>query len=624
MTDLTPPAPDHDPVEPDPVDPDPPSQGPAAGADVGAERGEGADDGAGTEPTEGDVAATYCATLVDEWARLGLSDAVVSPGSRSTPMAVALLADERVAVHVHHDERSAAFMALGLSLVSRRPTIVLCTSGTAAAEFHAAVVEAHQAYVPLLVLTADRPPELHDVGAPQTIDQRELYGTAVRWYCEPGAPTAGGAPWWRDLARDAWLRCGGPRPGPVHLDLAFREPLLGQVGELPEVRPELPAVPEGPSWGLTDEALAELGAVIDGRRGLIVAGVRATRDDGEARAVADLADALGWPVLADASSGLRVDRPGVVTTFDPLVRDEAFAAAARPEVVIRLGGLLSSKELGRFLATSGAFQVGVDPFGPPADPDRVITRPLTADVAMVCDQLRSVSPAPAPAEWLGAWIDADATARRALGRVLTRHGDATEPATAVDLPALLPDGARLVVSSSMPVRDLEWYAAGRSGLQVFSNRGANGIDGVVSTAVGVSLSGAPTALLIGDVAFLHDTNGLLGLARRRVDLVIVVVDNDGGGIFSFLGQHDALDDDVFETLFGTPHGVDLCALAQAHGIPAERVSTRAGVQAAVAGALTRGGTRVVVVDSDRELNVVLHRELNHAVSAALAAHTAAD
>ena len=610
MTDLTPPAPD--PTDPEPATPEP------------ITHGESPEVEAPPVLTEGDVAATYCATLVDEWARLGLSDAVVAPGSRSTPMAVALLADERVTVHVHHDERSAAFTALGLSLVSRRPTIVLCTSGTAAAEFHPAVVEAHQAYVPLLVLTANRPPELHDVGAPQTIDQRELYGSAVRWYCEPGAPASGGAPWWRDLARDAWLRCGGPRPGPVHLDLAFREPLLGQAGELPEARPELPVVPEGPSWGLTDEALAELGAVVDGRRGLIVAGVRAARDDADVRAVEALADALGWPVLADASSGLRVDRPGVISTFDPLVRDDAFAAASRPEVVIRLGGLLSSKELGAFLRTSGAYQVGIDPFGPPADPDGVITRALTADVAMVCDQLRSVSPAPAPAEWMAGWIDADATARRAIGRVLTRHGDATEPATAVDLAAMLPDGARLVVSSSMPVRDLEWYAAARSGLQVFSNRGANGIDGVVSTAVGVSLSGAPTALLIGDVAFLHDTNGLLGLARRRVDLVVVVVDNDGGGIFSFLGQHDALDDDTFETLFGTPHGVDLCALAQAHGIPAERVSTRPGVQAAVAGALTRGGTRVVVVDSDRELNVVLHRELNHAVSAALAAHTSGD
>ena len=567
--------------------------------------------------TDGDVAATYCATLVDEWCRLGLSDAVVSPGSRSTPMAVALLRDDRVAVHVQHDERSAAFMALGLSLTSRRPTIVLCTSGTAAAEFHAAVVEAHQAYVPMLVLTADRPAELHGVGAPQTIDQRELYGSAVRWYCEPGAPTDGGAPWWRDLARDAWHRCGGPRPGPVHLDLAFREPLLGPAGELPDVRPEPDPVPEGPAWGLTDEALAELAATVDGRCGVIVAGVRAARSAAEADAVALLADALGWPVLADASSGLRSDRPGVITTFDPLVRAEPFATVARPEVVLRLGGLLASKELGRWLVGSGAFQMGIDPFGPPADPDGVLARKVTAEVAMVCDQLRSVSPAAAPPEWLELWTTSDATARRAIGRVLSRHGDATEPGAAVDLASMLPDGARLVVSSSMPVRDLEWYAAGRTGLEVHSNRGANGIDGVVSTAVGVALAGAPTALLIGDVAFLHDTNGLLGLARRRVDLVIVVVDNDGGGIFSFLPQHDALADDEFETLFGTPHGVDLCALASAHGIPAERVTTRAGLQAAIAGALTRGGTRVVIVDSDRELNVVLHRELHTAVAAAL-------
>jgi 2-succinyl-5-enolpyruvyl-6-hydroxy-3-cyclohexene-1-carboxylate synthase len=477
-------------------------------------------------------------------------------------------------------------------------------------------VEAHQSFVPLLVLTADRPPELQGVGAPQTIDQRDLYGTAVRWFCEPGPPAAGGAPWWRDLARDAWMRALGERPGPVHLNLAFREPLLGTTAALPAPREPLPAARPGARWGLTDERLATLTRAIDGRRGVIVAGDRAARNAEEAVAVHRLAAHLQWPVLADAPSGCRREIASTITAFDALVRHEPFADAHRPEVVLQLGGLVASKQLHRWLAGSAALQVGVDPYGAAPDPDRVLAETLHADIAVTADQLRSTVTRPAPPEWRAGWIAAESAARAALERVITRHTEATEPGVAIDLMGMLSDGGLLVVSSSMPVRDLEWYAPARDGVDVLSNRGANGIDGVVSTAVGAALTGAPTALLIGDVAFLHDTNGLLGLVAREVNLVIVVVDNDGGGIFSFLPQHDELDASTFEQLFGTPHGVDLCALAAAHGVPAERVATRTGLQAAIAGALTRGGPRVVVVQTDRAANVALHDELHAAVAAA--------
>lgn len=567
------------------------------------------------DPTA-DVAATYCATLVDEWARCGLTDAVLSPGSRSTPMALAFAADERIRVHVHHDERSASFIALGLARASGVPVALLCTSGTAAVQFHAAVVEAHQSFVPLIVVTADRPPELQGVGAPQTIDQRELYRSAVRWYCEPGPAAEGGSPWWRDLARDAWQRTLGERPGPVQLNLAFREPLVGEPGALPPVREPLDQPAAGARWGLTDERLAALCAAIEGRRGLIVAGDRAARSAADAVAVHRLAAHLGWPVLADGPSGCRRELPGVITTFDALVRHEPFGDAHRPEVVLRLGGLLASKALGAWLARSGALQVGLDRFGTCPDPDRVLADAVLADVATVADQLRSAVRAGAPADWRRRWIDADRVARDAIERVVTSHTEATEPGVAVDVATLLGDGGLLVASSSMPVRDLEWYAPARDGVDVLANRGANGIDGVVSTAVGAALTGAPTALVIGDVAFLHDTNGLLGLAARPVNLVIVAIDNDGGGIFSFLPQRDQLADDRFEQLFGTPHGVDLCALAAAHRIPAERVGTRTGFQAALAGALTRGGPRLIVVGTDRDANVAVHQELNAAVATA--------
>lgn len=569
--------------------------------------------------TDGDVAATYCATLVDEWAARGLRHAVISPGSRSTPMALALASHELVTVHVHHDERCASFMALGLAAFERNPVAVLCTSGTAAAQFHAAVVEAHQSNVPLLVLTADRPPELQGVGAPQTIDQRNLFTTSTRWFCEPGPPAAGGSPWWRDLARDAWNRCNGERPGPVHLNLAFREPLLGCAGDLPPGADQGPLPFRGARWGLTDERLGAVRAALSGRRGVIIAGDRAATTDSDAIAVHRLGVQLGWPILADGPSGCRRELPATVTAFDSILRHEPFADTHRPDVVLRLGGLLASKALERWLSESSAIQIGIDSFGICPDPSRTLDDCQHVDVATAADQIRSVKPDPAPGRWMEAWTEAESIARSAIERVVTTHSEVTEPGAAIDVAAMLSDGGVLVASSSMPVRDLEWFAPARDGLRMMANRGANGIDGVVSTAVGAALGGAPTALLIGDVAFLHDSNGLLGLMKRDVNLVVVVIDNDGGGIFSFLPQRDLLDDSRFEQLFGTPHGVDLRALAAAHGVPSDLVTTRTGFQAALAGALTRGGPRLVVVRTTRSSNVDVHAEINDAVASALGA-----
>ncbi|MFN7968404.1 MAG: 2-succinyl-5-enolpyruvyl-6-hydroxy-3-cyclohexene-1-carboxylic-acid synthase [Acidimicrobiales bacterium] len=577
------------------------------------------------DPTAGtaaaDVAATFCATLVDEWVRLGVTDAVVSPGSRSTPLALAMADSAAVRVHVVHDERSAAFTALGLGVATRRPALLLCTSGTAAANFHPAVVEAHQAAVPMVVVTADRPPELQGVGAPQTIDQRHLFGSAVRWYCEPGPAAADGAPWWRDLARDSLRRSLGTTPGPVHLNLAFREPLVGTAGALPPPGADRAGATvvgaSGAAWGLVDEELGRTLAAVSGRRGLIVAGARTAMTAADADAVLALADTLGWPVLADAPSGCRRTHPRVVTTADALLRHDGFADAHRPEFVLRLGALHSSRVLGEWLARSGAVQVGIDRHGLVPDPDHVLSWSRPADPAEVCRQLAGARTEPAPLEWTRAWADAETTARRTLDEALGAGGAATEPTTALDALAAVPAGGVLVVSSSMPVRDLEWFAPARDDVRVVANRGANGIDGVTSTAVGVALTWTPTVLLTGDVAFLHDTNALIGLRRRGVPLVVVVVDNDGGGIFSFLPQADALEPERFEQLFGTPHGIDVAAVAEAHGVAAERVTSRAGLRAAINGAFTRGGVRVVAVTSDRAANVAVHRDLFSRVADAL-------
>lgn len=565
--------------------------------------------------------ATYCATLVDEWVRAGLTDAVVAPGSRSTPMALALADRAELALHVHHDERAAAFVALGLGLASGRPAVVLTTSGTAAVELHPAVVEAHQSSVPMIVLTADRPPELLDVGAPQTIDQTRLFGAAVRWFAEPGPPAPEAGATWRSLAARAVAEATDSMsgPGPVHLNLAFREPLVGTPGSLP------PGRPDGAPWhgvgggriSVRREGTERLAALLDVDRGVIVAGA----DCGEPAAVLALADATGWPVLADPRSGCRNGHDGVVVHGDAILRHEPAATALRPDAVLRLGALPASKVLGTWLAGSGAVQVAVDGFGRWFDPDRTAAHVLHADPTAVTTALARLVGRPRRDDWGGRWVTAEAAAATATDQVLLDHAEPTEPGIARAVVAEARPGDTVVVSSSMPVRDVEWYGGQHPQVRVLANRGANGIDGVVSTAVGVALtargSGAATLALVGDIALLHDSNAFLGLAARGVDLTIVVVDNDGGGIFSFLPQASVLGEERYERLFGTPHGVALDQLVAAHGLATTEPTTAAEVAPAVAAAIEGGGIQVVRIRTERASNAAVHDEIHRAVASAL-------
>lgn len=563
------------------------------------------------------TAATFCATLVDEWVRSGVTDAVIAPGSRSSPLALALAAAPGMRLHVHHDERSAAFLALGLGIATGRPAVLLCSSGTAAAELHAAVIEAHQAEVPLLTCTADRPPELRDVGAPQTVDQDRLFGSAVRWFHDPGVPDEAMSVSWRSLASRAVVEAAGRRPGPVHLNLPFRDPLVGDPGPLP------PGRPGGAPWhrGLDGPAvlsgaqLDEVVAVLDEQRGVIVAGHGA----GDPAAVHALAAAAGWPVLADPRSGCRLPVASTVAAFDDLLRHERFAADHTPTVVLRLGRPPASKVLSQWLAASGARQVQVEGAGTWTDPEHTAALAVAADPTALCGELSGRLQGARGTPWAARWARAEARAQEAIAVTLAARAEPTEPQVARSLVAALPDGASLVVSSSMPIRDVEWYAAPRDDIRVVSNRGANGIDGVVSTAVGVALGSprVPTALLIGDAAFLHDANGLLGAAARGIDLTIVVVDNDGGGIFSFLPQAAAVAPARFEQLFGTPHGVDPLAVGEAHGVPGVELKAAAEVGPAVSAAVSEGGVRLIRVRTDRAANVVVHDEIHRAVAARL-------
>jgi 2-succinyl-5-enolpyruvyl-6-hydroxy-3-cyclohexene-1-carboxylate synthase len=553
------------------------------------------------------AAATFCATLVDEWIRSGVRHAVVAPGSRSTPMALALAAREELALHVVHDERAAAFIALGLGL-DGIPAVLLCTSGTAAANFHPAVVEAGLSDVPMLVVTADRPPELLDVGAAQTIDQQRLFGGSVRWFHDPGVADLVVAHTWRSLARRALDRA---LTGPVHLNLPFREPLVGEPGPLPTplaVADE--ALPMLPASAGSGSGAANVPAGLANSRGVILAG---GRSGVTAAQVESLSARTGWPVLADPISGMR-QLPGAVTTADALLRHAGFGDAHVPEVIVRIGRPAASKVLAQWATAAvrahGAVLVQVG--GPGViDPDHTVAARVSIEELLALTEAGALGGATGT-PWASRWRHADQRALAAMDALLDAATDRpTEPgvARAVARAAASPEvAAEVVVSSSMPVRDLEWY--GGPAARAHANRGANGIDGVTATAIGRALAGHRTILLTGDVAFLHDSAALIALVDRPADLRIVIVDNDGGGIFSFLPQAEALPGDRFERLFGTPHGTDLVALAAAHRLPARTVTT---IDELVA-ELGVPGPRVVHVRTDRRANVAVHAELHAAVA----------
>ena len=557
--------------------------------------------------------ATFCATLVDEWVRLGVAHAVVSPGSRSTPMAIALASNSKIALHVFHDERSASFAALGIGLQSGTPAVLLCTSGTAAAQFFAAVIEANYAHVPLLVCTADRPPELQGVGAPQTINQTNLYGTFVRKFIDVGLADDAKSSKWRTIARDAFSATVGVNRGPCHVNLPFREPLVGVAGSLPV------ADSHSPVRMSADVATAserkKLSLALRAERGIIIAG----NGIDQPRFILELAAKLKWPVVADPRSNCRVAPESshgamVSSCADVVLRHQPSAESLKPTVVLRIGDPPVSKVVNQWLAQCGAEQIAVTQQPSLVDPDKVVTTHIVGSFNELFMEMSRGADSRSETEWIGAWKRCEKNARTALDEEFSKQTQLTEPLCAVTVSEAITAGTNLVVSSSMPVRDLEWFAPPRDGVRVFSNRGVNGIDGVVSTAVGVALSSkSPTALLIGDIAMLHDSNGLLNLIRRDAQLKIIVIDNEGGGIFSFLPQAQAMEGDQFEQLFGTPHSVDFAALAKTHGIAFTWVSTAQELRRE----LGNPATSMIGVRTDRSKNVDDHNALYSAVAAAL-------
>jgi 2-succinyl-5-enolpyruvyl-6-hydroxy-3-cyclohexene-1-carboxylate synthase len=567
--------------------------------------------------------------LIEELARCGVRRAALAPGSRSTPLALALWHQPAIEVAVIVDERSAGYFALGAAQGDGRPAIVLCTSGTAAANLHPAVCEADEAAVPLIVLTADRPPELRAIGAGQTIDQLKLYGSAVRWFCEVGNHEAdeAGLLHFRSVACRAYAAARGePRPGPVHLNLAWRDPLgpephpedVTATSPLAlEGRGERPLTAVAADMPLADEALIDELAerVFASPRGLVVAGRQL--DEAIAGPVTALAKRAGYPILAEPTSQLRLgghDRELVVWPYDAIARLRP--PALEPELVIRFGDLPTSKALRQWLASLGELrQIVVDPaFGwnePSNQAETIVraeARSLAIGLAQRLDGGRD--------EWPAAWKEAGRRAAAATQAELEALEEPTEPGAHAALSRLYSDGDLVYTASSMPIRDQEAFVpSAATQVRFLCNRGANGIDGLISSGIGAAASsGRPTWIVTGDLALHHDMNGLATLRHVSDPVRIVVLNNNGGGIFEFLPQAEQLERDEFEALLGTPLGLDLTRVAAVYDLPHTRVDRLDRLGDAVG-----QGTALIEIPVDRRRNVELHRRIADRVAEALGA-----
>ena len=565
--------------------------------------------------------------FVEELARCGLRHAVLSPGSRSTPLALALWRQPEVETTVIVDERSATFFALGAAQASGTPVAILCTSGTAAANFHPAVCEADHSAVPLLVLTADRPPELRGIGAGQAIDQLKLYGSSVRWFCEVGTHEADddGLLHYRSTACRAFATARGEsRPGPVHLNFPFREPLapLDQDSAVSATDPlalngrgarpltAVTPIDMEPSQFLLDEvakhiAEADIGVIVAGRQ----------LDPELREPVAHLARVAGFPILAEPTSQLRCgphDRSYVVTAYDLLLRDDGFRKTASPDLILRFGEMPTSKPLRSWLAESGADQIVVDPLGGWNEPSRRAAALLRADPTELASgwAARLGEDRPAPAMWL----EAERAAREAIATELSRADTLTEPALQLALGSAYRDGELVYTASSMPIRDQEAFLpSAETDTTFLCNRGTNGIDGLISSGIGAAhVTSKPTTILTGDLGLLHDIGGLAALRDVTTPVRIVVIDNDGGGIFHFLPQQKALDGEEFEALLGTPRGVDVAKAATLFDLPHRRLGSLVDLPDALA-----AGTGLIEVKTSRQGNLALHRDVESAVAAAI-------
>lgn len=542
-------------------------------------------------------------------------------------MALALFREPRIEVTVRLDERSAAFFALGIALASARPVVMVTTSGTAAAEVHAAVVEADLARLPLLLVTADRPVELHGVGAPQTIDQSRLFPGALRYLLDLPVATEESRPYWRSYGSRlvAESLSGARGPGPVQANLAFREPIVGHVVSVPEGRKD------GAPWhevircpSASRETVERLQGIVDGsRRGVLVVGGNPLSDPD---AILAFASARRWPVLGDGRAIRRLNHEVLIAHADQFLRSKSVAEALVPDLVIHVGSPHASKTLARWneaYADSATMHIYIDPFGGFEDPERIGALFLAADPSVIFRSLTGDDRTD-PDDWLARWQECDRASERAIN-AMDVDGVLDEPLIARCVLDALGANDSLFCSSSMPIRDVEWMGSpSHDAPRVLANRGANGIDGIISSTLGVArLSKGRTVGLVGDLALLHDISGFVwGSAEEVPAATFVVIDNSGGGIFSFLDYPDAIEPEIFERGFGTPQAGSIIEAVRALGHNVIEVASRNSLLEALSVTKTLPGISVVIARTDRDANVAVHQQIVKVITAASSAEIA--
>ncbi len=575
--------------------------------------------------------------FVEELARSGLRNVVICPGSRSSPLSVSFWRNKKIKTWMHLDERSASFFALGMAKELNEPVAIVCSSGTASANFMPAVVEAHYSNIPVLVLTADRPADQVDWGALQTIDQTRVYGSHVKWSLDmpPASTEVSYLTYVRSVANRAYFTSAGIPPGPVHINFHLSEPL--EPVQLPEgflvVDDSSELALMGRSAGRPliqasdaiktprEEDIADLVNLFNSSdKGLIICGPQT--DIRLADAVTKLARKLNYPILCDVLSQVRNgyhDKGLIVDAYDAFLRDGNLARSLTPEIVIRFGSLPVSKPLVQYLEQNRqSYQILIDEFDGWRDPDRVISRVLHVDPVSFCLDVSSrINNPPRLGNWIDAWLNLSEISRRHATKALEGFDGMFEGRIFPELSKLLPEGSIVFAGNGMPVRDMDTFTPlSNNSTKFLSNRGASGIDGVVSSALGVSaVSGKNTLLVIGDISFIHDMNGLLAAKAHSLNCTIIVVNNDGGGIFSFLPQYAY--DDIFEPLFGTPHGLTFRAAADLYGLEYMLVNNWEEFGVALEQSLTTEGTTIIEIPGDRDSNVTMHRVVWEKVSSSI-------
>lgn len=571
-----------------------------------------------------DVVQKYVDAFINGLLDGGARDVVICPGSRSTPLVVALSRQKRFRIWTLYDERSAAFFALGIGKSSLAPVALISTSGTATANFLPAIVEAKLSRVPLVVITADRPPELRDFGAPQTIDQVRIYGSHTKFFQD--MPIAADLPQLFRYshivgARAASIARSAPA-GPVHINFSFREPLLSNTAEGgSESATDHVSATKVRIYPENEDLVESLKEIMNGSRGVIVVGPE--NHDDLTNELSSLSQVLRWPILADPLSNLRnIEKTpsGLVRCYEILLRNKRFRESNPPEWVIQLGGAPTSKWLNSYCENSRRIILeeggGSDWRDPSLSLSSMVYGEFKTSLSHITQALRNFKPS---ADWLDRWLDADSKAFKTTDLVMQRTDQPFEGKLFFHLSKILnPTSSILtvVVGNSMPVRDLDaFFLDSKKNVRLVGNKGANGIDGLVSTAMGISAVEGNVLLILGDISFYHDMNGLLAAKLHSLKATIIVVNNRGGGIFSFLSQHSLLPKESFENFFGEPHDLDFSGVKTIYGGEFYRVDSWRAFDHAFSASIDAGGLKIIeFVALDRETNLTLHASMFEEIS----------